>query len=71
MNALKQLALTIIMKSNEKSLQWLFVVPLFHFMSGLSSPYQPFPLEREITWNFWYQLESVRSKQLKRFVMRA
>ena len=68
-SALKQLALTIIIKSNEKSWQWLFVVPLFHFMSGLSSPYQPFPLEREITWKFWFELEGVRNKQSKRFVL--
>ena len=61
--ALRQLAVTIIMKSNDKNWQWLYVVPLYHFMIGLSSPYEPIPLDKEIKWKFWCELESVRKKQ--------
>ena len=70
MPALRQLAVTIIMKSNEKNLKWLYVVPLYHFMAGLSSPYELVPLNKPILWKFWDQLESVRNKQQSRkFVM--
>ena len=61
--ALRQLAVTIILKSNDKNWQWLYVVPLYHFMAGLSSPNEPIPLDRNITWKFWNELEGVRKKQ--------
>ena len=64
--ALKEFAVTIILKSNEKSWQWLYVVPLFHFVAGLSSPYQSIPLDKEIQWNFWSELEGVRKKHLSK-----
>ena len=63
MPALRELAVTIIMKLNEKNWQWLYVVPLYHFVAGLSSPYEPIPLDKEIKWNFWDELEGVRKKQ--------
>ena len=63
MPALKDLAVTIIMKSNEKNWQWLYVVPLYHFMAALSSPYHSFSLHGPINWKFWDELESVRKKQ--------
>ena len=63
MPALRELAVTIIMKSHEKNWRWLYVVPLYHFMAGLSSPYELVPLDEEIKWNFWDELEGVRKKQ--------
>ena len=45
MPALKDLAIGIIVKSNGRNFQWLLVVPLFHFMAGLSFPYEPLPFE--------------------------
>ena len=65
--AIKELAVSIIMKSNDKNWQWLYVVPLYHFIAGLSSPYEPIPLDREIKWLFWRELENdkiiIRKKQ--------
>ena len=63
MASLKHLAMTIILKSNEKNWQWLYVVPLHHFMAALSSPYHSFSLDEPIKWRFWEELESVRKKQ--------
>ena len=63
--ALKQLAVTILMKSNDKNWQWLYVIPLYHFMAGLSSPYEPIPLDKEIKRRFWDELEDFRKKQLQ------
>ena len=62
MASLKHLAMTIILKSNEKNWQWLYVVPLYHFMAALSYPYS-FSLDQPINWRFWEELESVRKKQ--------
>lgn len=62
MPALKELAMTIV-KSNDKDWPWLFVVPLYHFMAGLSFPYEPIPLDKEMKWRFWDELEVVRKKQ--------
>ena len=65
--ALKELAVSIILKSNDKNWQWLYVVPLYHFMLGLSSPYETIPLDKEIQWLFWHELEDdkiiIRKKQ--------
>ena len=61
--AFKKLALTILQKSNEKNWRWLQVVPLFHFVSGLNAPFKPIPLNEEIKWKFWKELEGPRKKQ--------
>lgn len=61
--ALKELAVTILQKSNERNWRWLQVLPLFHFVSGLNAPFKPIPLNEEIKCNFWKELESSRKKQ--------
>ena len=61
--ALKSLALTILQKSNDKNWRWLQVVPLHHFMSGLSCPFKAVPLNKKIKWNFWAELLIAKKKQ--------
>ena len=61
--ALKKLAVTILQKSNERNWRWLQVLPLFHFVSHLNTPFKPIPLNAEIECNFWKELESSRKKQ--------
>ena len=63
--ALKNLALSILRKSSDKNWRWLQVVPLFHFLTGLNSPYKTVPSNpnHEIKWIFWAELESTRKKQ--------
>ena len=63
MPALKNLALGIIKKSNGKNFQWLLFVPLYHFMAGLSTPYEALALDKEIQWQFWDELKNVRHVQ--------
>ena len=61
--ALKSLALTILQKSSDKNWRWLQVVPLFHFMAGLSCPFKAVPLNEKISWSFWIELLNARKKQ--------
>ena len=62
--ALKGLALLLLKKSGQRNWRWLQVVPLFHFLTGLSVPYQTIPVKNEdIKWNFWIELELARKKQ--------
>ena len=32
-------------------------------MAGISSPYEPISLDKEIMWRFWDELEGVKKKQ--------
>ena len=61
--AFKKLAVTILQKSNEKNWRWLQVVPLYHFVSHLNTPFKAIPLNPEIECNFWKEMESARKKQ--------
>ena len=54
----------LLKKSDQRNWRWLQVVPLFHFLTGLSVPYQTIPVKSEdIKWNFWIELETTRKKQ--------
>ena len=61
--ALRKLALTILQKSNEKNWRWLQVVPLYHFVINLNTPFKQITLDAEFKWTFWKELESARKKQ--------
>ena len=61
--ALKKLAVTILQKSNERNWRWLQVLPLYHFVSRLNTPFKTISLNAEIECNFWKELESARKKQ--------
>ena len=61
--ALKNLALLILYKSNCKNWRWIETVPLYHFLSNQSVPFETVPINNPITWGCWPELEKARKKQ--------
>ena len=51
----------IIAFSKGKNKSWLKPIPLFHFLAGVSEPYQPLPYDHtDIKWILWNNIKKIK-----------
>lgn len=58
--AIEWLCRNFIKLTHGKNIDWLQVLPLYHFLRGISQPFVPIEMNPEMQWTFWETITSNR-----------